>query len=70
MFYLCMKHVITMMSMVWPIAKSYDDSHSQIAQTTGRKKGFHSPPLVPNLFDPRLKGPSVPVHLKMWVRGH
>jgi hypothetical protein len=34
------------------------------------KKGFHSLPLVPNLFDPWLKGPSVPVHLKMWARGH
>jgi hypothetical protein len=36
---------------------------------TSGKKGFHSPPLVPNVFDPRLKGPSVPVHLKMWARG-
>jgi hypothetical protein len=37
---------------------------------TSEKKGFHSSPLVPNQFDPRLKGPSVPVHLKMWARGH
>jgi hypothetical protein len=36
---------------------------------TSRKKGFHSPPLVPNVFGPRLKGPSVLVHLKMWARG-
>jgi hypothetical protein len=37
---------------------------------TSGKKGFHSPPLVPNLFDPRLKGPSISVHLKMWAKGH
>jgi hypothetical protein len=37
---------------------------------TSRKKGFHSPLLVPNVFGPRLEGPSVPVHLKMWTRGH
>jgi hypothetical protein len=41
-----------------------------VFSTTSGKKGFHSPPLVPNLIDPRLKGPSVPVHLKMWARGH
>jgi hypothetical protein len=37
---------------------------------TSRKKGFHSPLLVPNVFGPRLKGSLVPVHLKMWARGH
>jgi hypothetical protein len=36
---------------------------------TSRKKGFHSPLLVPNVFGPWLKGPSVPVRLKMWARG-
>jgi hypothetical protein len=41
-----------------------------LCSATSRKKGFHSPPLVPNVFGPRLKGPSVPVHLKMWARGH
>jgi hypothetical protein len=29
--------------------------------TISRKKGFHSPPLVPKLFGPRLKGALVPV---------
>jgi hypothetical protein len=40
------------------------------AEYTSRKKGFHSPPLVPNVFGPLLKGPSVPVRLKMWASGH
>jgi hypothetical protein len=37
---------------------------------TSRKKGFHSPQLVPKLFDPQLKGALVPVHSKMWAREH
>jgi hypothetical protein len=37
---------------------------------TSRKKGFHSPQLVPKLFDPWLKGALVPVHSKMWAREH
>jgi hypothetical protein len=35
------------------------------SRTTSRKKGFHSPPLVPILIDPRLKGALVPVLSKM-----
>jgi hypothetical protein len=30
--------------------------HDVMRVVTSRKKGFHSPPLVPKLFDPRLKG--------------
>jgi hypothetical protein len=48
-------------------------AEGQIAEsliTTSRKKGFHSPPLVPNVFGPWIKGPSVPVRLKMLARGH
>jgi hypothetical protein len=37
---------------------------------TGGKRGFHSTHLSRTKFDPRLKGPSVPVHLKMWAREH
>jgi hypothetical protein len=35
---------------------------------TSGKRGFHPPPLVFNVFGPRLKGSLVPVHLKMWAR--
>jgi hypothetical protein len=37
---------------------------------TSGKTGFHSEHLSRTKFDPRLKGPSVPVHLKMWAREH
>jgi hypothetical protein len=37
---------------------------------TSGKMGFHSFHLSRTKFDPRLKAPSVPVHLKMWARGH
>jgi hypothetical protein len=37
---------------------------------TSGKTGFHSSHFSRTKFDPRLKGPSVPVHLKMWSRGH
>jgi hypothetical protein len=37
---------------------------------TSGKTGFHSKHLSRTKFDPRLKGPSVSVHLKMWARGH
>jgi hypothetical protein len=39
-------------------------------RTTSGKTGFHSEHLSQIKFDPRLKGLSVPVHLKMWARGH
>jgi hypothetical protein len=41
-----------------------------LALLTSRKKGFHSPQLVPKLFDPQLKGALVPVHSKIWAREH
>jgi hypothetical protein len=56
-----------------PYFHFFYDMHNLNAEcrySTSRKKGFHSPPLVPNVFGPRLKGPSVPVRLKMWARGH
>jgi F-box interacting protein len=37
---------------------------------TGGKRGFHSTRLSRTKFDPRPKGLSVPVHLKMWAREH
>jgi hypothetical protein len=37
---------------------------------TGGKRGFHSTHLSRTKFDPRPKGSSVPVHLKMWAREH
>jgi hypothetical protein len=40
------------------------------APVTSGKTGFHSEHLSRTKFDPRLKGPSVSVHLKMWARGH
>jgi hypothetical protein len=42
----------------------------EISTDTSGKTGFHSEYLSRTKFDPRLKGPSVPVHLKMWARGH
>jgi hypothetical protein len=44
--------------------------HDVMRVVTSRKKGFHSPPFVLKLFDPRLKGVLVPVHSKMWVKEH
>jgi hypothetical protein len=41
-----------------------------LGKITSRKKGFHSLPLVPNVFGPWLKGSLVSVHLKMWAREH
>jgi hypothetical protein len=49
----------------WSVA---DVQVSRSAVNINRKKGFHS--ISPYVFGPRLKGLSVPVHLKMWVRGH
>jgi hypothetical protein len=37
---------------------------------TSEKTGFHSEHLSRTKFDLRLKGPSVPVYLKMWAREH
>jgi hypothetical protein len=45
-------------------------SSFRVLLLTSRKKGFHSPPLVPKLFDPRLKEALVPVHSKMWAMEH
>jgi hypothetical protein len=36
----------------------FSDTH---ATTTGGKRGFYPPPLVPKLFGPGLKGALVPV---------
>jgi hypothetical protein len=49
---------------------SVDLQRKEKRQHTSGKKGFHSSLLVSNQFDPRLKGSSVPVHLKMWARRH
>jgi hypothetical protein len=48
----------------------FQNTRVNVGAGTSRKKGFHSPPLVPKLFGPRLKGALVPVQLKMWAREH
>jgi hypothetical protein len=40
------------------------------ALATSGKTGFHSSHLSQTKFDPRLKGPSVPVQLKIWAMEH
>jgi hypothetical protein len=54
----------------WLLVNPEMQRHHEDACITSRKKGFHSPQLVPKLFDPRLKGALVPVHSKMWAKEH
>jgi hypothetical protein len=48
----------------------YISGHFKRTPSTGGKRGFHSTHLSRTKFDPRPKGSSVPVHLKMWAREH